>query len=430
MLLVLTLYLCIAFLACGIGCQYGSCKHIVPWIEGNDPSGKTPLPLPEFPEYASGLCMKAVYNNFAMATGDQHPVCRAKEVHSLTATLSGTNPTYCNAGEMITVSVMAGFTSNSAVGRQDIALYTAQDAMCHGATPSANDRNCARDGGKCGVHVLGQYDKQYLEDSRIKFKVDKDGYADSCADLDEKGTFVFAPRSLEIPCVGKYENGAWTDKVVLQACLSWRQPGGDIDCDEVSVCISQLSAISVCVFFNISCFHVFIAVWCIPGHYLQVVSKRVHECILHVQYTNMNCFDFCRSTCEYIPLNITIRTPIVEIISTPAPTTQQPSKKPSAQPTDAPSKRPSAPPTSQPSKKPSAQPTDAPSRKPTTQPTSQPSKRPTTQPTSQPTSKPTAQPTSQPSKKPTTKPTSKPTTKPTSSPTNKPTASAELGNRV
>ena len=173
--------------------------------------------------------MADAYNHFHEHR-DKHPVCTAKDVHSFTATLVGNdNPSSCKKGETISVYFAAGFTSNSSKGRHDIAMYTAQDALCNGDTPSANDGNCASVGSKCTVTVLG--DADIAIDSRIKYD-DKKGGTDSCADIDESGTFQFAARQMGIPCEGKYENGAWTEKVVLQACLSWRQPGGDINCDE------------------------------------------------------------------------------------------------------------------------------------------------------------------------------------------------------
>lgn len=39
-------------------------------------------------------------------------------------------------------------------------------------------------------------------DSRIKFD-DHKGGKDTCADIDESGTFSFATRELEIPCEGE-----------------------------------------------------------------------------------------------------------------------------------------------------------------------------------------------------------------------------------
>ena len=179
--------------------------------------------------------MASAYNHFH-EHGDKHPVCTAKDVHSFTADLVGSdNPSSCKKGETISVYYMAGFTTNSAKGRHDIAMYTALDALCHGDSPSPNDGNCANDGGSCTVTVLGDADIAYDEtpniNSRIKY-ADKKGGTDSCADIDSKGDFYFAPRRMEIPCEGKYENGQWTNKVHLQACLSWRQPGADINCNE------------------------------------------------------------------------------------------------------------------------------------------------------------------------------------------------------
>lgn len=174
--------------------------------------------------------MADAYNHFH-GQGDNHPVCTSKDIHSFTATMveGYNNPSSCKKGETVSVMYSASFTSNSAKGRHDIAMYTALDALCHGETPSANDRNCASVGSSCTVTVLG--DDDIAMDLRIKHD-DKKGGNDSCADIDASGTFQFAPRLMDIPCEGKFENGQWTNKVVLQACLSWRQPGGDINCDE------------------------------------------------------------------------------------------------------------------------------------------------------------------------------------------------------
>lgn len=173
--------------------------------------------------------MRDVYDHFANKDGD-HPICRAKEVHSFTATLVGNdNPSSCKRGSTIKVTYVAGFTVNSAEGRHDIAMYIARDALCHGETPSINDGNCARDGSSCSVTVMG--DSDIALDPRIKYD-DKKGGTDSCADITDQGRFEFAPRTFEIPCEGWYENGKWTHKVALQTCISWRQPGGDINCNE------------------------------------------------------------------------------------------------------------------------------------------------------------------------------------------------------
>ena len=173
--------------------------------------------------------MRDVYDHFANKD-DDHPICRAKEVHSFTATLVGDDsPSSCNRGSTIMVTYVAGFTVNSAEGRHDIAMYIARDALCHGETPSINDRNCARDGSSCSVTVMG--DSDIALDPRIKYD-DKKGGTDSCADINDKGRFEFAPRTFEISCEGRYENGEWTHKVALQTCISWRQSGGDINCNE------------------------------------------------------------------------------------------------------------------------------------------------------------------------------------------------------
>ena len=79
------------------------------------------------------------------------------------------------------------------------ALWTALDPLCHDS-PSKGDHNCARDGSLCSVTVFG--DDDIALDSRIKFD-DHKGGTDTCADIDEAGTFSFAPRQLQIPCEGQ-----------------------------------------------------------------------------------------------------------------------------------------------------------------------------------------------------------------------------------
>lgn len=238
--------------ACGIGCQYGDCTNIPHWIDNNPP--------PSIPEYTASVCMANAYNHFH-EHGDKHPVCTAKDVHSFTASLVGnSNPTSCKKGEMISVYYSAAFTVNSAKGRHDIAMYTARDALCNGDAPSPNDGNCANDGASCTVTVLG--DADIAMDWRIKYD-DKKGGHDSCADIDRSGTFQFAPRQMEIPCEGKYEDGQWSDKVHLQSCLSWRQPGGDINCDQYGAFPGTTSKCT-CEYIEL-------------GKYKNVLSSRIHN---------------------------------------------------------------------------------------------------------------------------------------------------------
>ena len=78
-------------------------------------------------------------------------------------------------------------------------MYTALDPLCHDP-PSKNDYNCARDGSSCSVTVFGEADQDL--DSRIIFQ-DHKGGLDTCGDIDESGTFSFAPRVLEIPWEGE-----------------------------------------------------------------------------------------------------------------------------------------------------------------------------------------------------------------------------------
>ncbi|KAL3782315.1 hypothetical protein HJC23_001923 [Cyclotella cryptica] len=340
--------------ACGIGCQYGNCKHTVPWIDGNPPPDGSDSD--SIPEYSTSSCMRDVYDHFVNKDGD-HPVCRAKDVHSFTATLVGDhNPSSCKRASTIIVTFAAGFTVNSAVGRHDIAMYTARDALCHGDTPSINDGNCARDGSSCSVTVMG--DSDIALDPRIKYD-DKIGGNDSCADISDKGMFEFAPRTLEIPCEGRYKDGEWTHKVVLQTCISWRQPGGDINCDEYGA---------------------------FPGA--------------------------TSNACEYIELEIPIISP-----------TSSPTVKPTSFPTTKPTKIPTRPPTYAPTIKPSKNPTAPPTFIPTSKPTKIPTAPPTSTPTSKPTKNPTAPPTSAPTNKPTKNPTAPPTLAPSQSPSSSPSLS-------
>ncbi|KAL3772004.1 hypothetical protein ACHAWO_008176 [Cyclotella atomus] len=198
--------------ACGVGCQYGEC---------DDPTSWADLPAAP-PQYPDGACMRDVFNHF-FDKPNQHPVCRAKEVNSFNATLIN-GPASCVRGTTITVNFTASFTVNSAVGRHDIALWTALDALCHNP-PGTKDYNCARDGDNCSVTVFGDADIA-LDPTRIAYD-DHKGGTDHCGDVNTSGTFSFAPRVLDIPCEGQYVQGTgWTDKVALQSCLSWRQPGG------------------------------------------------------------------------------------------------------------------------------------------------------------------------------------------------------------
>ena len=79
-------------------------------------------------------------------------------------------------------------------------MWTALDAHCHDPS-TKDDYNCARDGSSsCSVTVFGAADQTL--DRRIKFE-DHKGRQDSCGDIDDQGTFSFAPRDLVVPCEGQ-----------------------------------------------------------------------------------------------------------------------------------------------------------------------------------------------------------------------------------
>mmetsp|Transcript_19968 Transcript_19968/g.41098 ORF Transcript_19968/g.41098 Transcript_19968/m.41098 type:complete len:830 (+) Transcript_19968:300-2789(+) len=102
---------------------------------------------------------------------------------------------------------------------------------------------------------------------------------------------------------------------------------------------------------------------------------------------------------------------------TPQPTTLAPT---TLEPTNKPTKYPTMKPTDQPTRRPTDQPTKGPTDQPTKGPTDQPTKGPTDQPTNKPTYRPTEKPTNKPTNEPTVSTKSPTTTKPTEEPTSAP----------
>ncbi len=196
-----------------------------PVAEGMSEVASSPAnPLSAFVDVDMCMGNDAVNNpgnvsGFSSSTSPLAFNCTANDIRIARAEVAGGGAVTCLPGDMVTVNIQADVEETATSGRTDVGIWVENGDNGAGG---AEDGSCS----------FFYFDTDDIEADPLD-PLDLDG--DDCGDMDNAGTvsdFSLAAITFDCPSAPVTDPDTGLPSVLIDACVSWTQPGGDRVCED------------------------------------------------------------------------------------------------------------------------------------------------------------------------------------------------------